>query len=317
MRFSGALRRNERILGFLLTGCMCLAQTEPRPPKRMTTPSPRGRTFTLLYTSEGGPELGAGLHERQTLLTIRSEDGSVFLEQHRSESDAAGAPIGTFRMVSEADPLEKLLEYADRERLENLAPPSGGGPGATVMEIRLEEGNRKIAKTLTSRDIPQIGQLEYFLYQLNQVMTAVRRTPYQAVRVTLAPDTASRRFVVGIENIGTANVCLFDPRTIGHTTPERRTVVRFAELPEERPGVTSPPLRWTELPVQAAVSATPSMVTLKAGERLTVPSASWTARSGVRYLVQGIWSDYTAPGQAAGCYFVRGAAFSENLKIVG
>jgi hypothetical protein len=317
MQSSGALHRNERICWLLLVSCGCHAQTAPRPAqsKRMSTPSPHYRAFTLHYTSTGGPELAPSLHERQTSLTINGADGSVFLEQHRSESDEAGAPIGTFHMAADAEPLQKLLEYADKERLADLAPPTRGGPGTSVMTIGLEEGARKISKTLTSGDIPQIRQLEYFLYQLNQIMTAAKRSPHQAVRVTVAPDTTSRRFLVSIENIGSANVCFYDPRTIGRGSPDRRAGVRFAELPQERPGVTSPPLQWAELQIQAENA--PALVTLKAGERITVPTAAWTtARSGVRYLVQGVWSDYTYPIRAEACYAMRGAAFSENMKIV-
>src|SRR4029077_10290118 len=107
--------------------------------------------------------------------------------------------------------LQKLLEYAMEERLVDLAPPARGGPGTRVNTIALEVDDRKISKKLTSGDIPQIGQLEHFLYQLNQIMFAARQAPYQAVRVTVAPDLPAHRFVVGIENIGKANVCLFDP----------------------------------------------------------------------------------------------------------
>jgi hypothetical protein len=278
------------------------------------------RAFSLNYTSVGGPAMAAGLHERQTSLAVKGEDGSVFLEQHRSESDEAGAPVGTFRAVSDAEPLEKLLEYADKEQLANLAPPARGGPGTTVMSISLEVGTRKILKTLTSGDIPQIGQLEYFLYQLNQIMVAVRKSPYQAVRVAVAPDTASHRFLVSIENIGTANVCFFDPRTIVLASPARWAGIRYAHLPVERPGVTSPPLEWSELPIEstaANAASRPQVVTLKAGERLSMPTASWTTgRSGVKYLVQGMWSDYAGPVRAEGCYSMRGAAFSENLETV-
>jgi hypothetical protein len=197
MRSSGALGRNERIYVFLLASCVCYSQTASGQSKRMSTPSTHGRNFTLSYTSVGGPELAPGLQTRHTSLAINGEDRSVFLEQHRSESDEAGAPIGTFHMVADAEPLQKLLEYADRERLADLAPPTRGGPGTSVMTIRLEEGARRIEKTLTSGDIPQIRQLEYFLYQLNQIMTTAKRSPYQAVRVTLTPDTVARRFLLG------------------------------------------------------------------------------------------------------------------------
>jgi hypothetical protein len=281
----------------------------------MSTPSTRGQPFTLTYTSTGGVELGPKLYERQTSLIIHSSDHSVVLEQHRSESDEAGAPIGIFRWAADPESLQKLIEHAIEERLEDLAPPARGGPGTTVMTIALDLDDRKISKTLTSADIPQIGQLEYFLYQLNQIMFAARQAPYQAVRVTVAPDLPAHRFQVGIENIGKANVCLFDPRTIGSGDPNRWIGVRLAELPQEIPGVTSPPLEWSEIHVQQETGAY-RVLTLKAGERLTVPSASWAhPRQGVKYLVQGVWSDYAASSGSENCYFMRGAGFSENLTV--
>jgi hypothetical protein len=320
MPCSGGLRRNEKIVWFLLVGGIWHAQSVQRPDqsKPMSTPSARGRLFTLNYTSAGGPAMAPGLHKRQTSLTIKSGDRSVSLETHRSESDEAGAPIGTFRMVADAAELQKLLEYADKERLEYVAPPARGGPGTSVMTFGLVEGHRRISKTLTSGDIPQIGQLQYFMYQLNRIMYAATQHPYQAVRVTIASEAGSRRFLVGIENIGAANVCFFDPRTVTLASPDRFAGIRFAELPEERPGVTSPPLKWSELPIRAAnaPAGSPQVVTLKAGERLSMPTTSWTtARSGVRYLVQGVWSDYSAV-RAEGCYSMQGAAFSEHLETV-
>ena len=68
----------------------------------MSTPSTRGQPFILTYTSIGGAELGPKLYERQTSLSIHGADRNVVLEQHRSESDEAGAPIGIFRWA--ADP---------------------------------------------------------------------------------------------------------------------------------------------------------------------------------------------------------------------
>ena len=306
-----------RICWLMLVSCGCQSQTAPRPAesKRMSTPSTRGQPFTLTYTSTGGPEFGPRLYERQTSLTIHSGDRTVLLEQHRSESDEAGAPIGIFRWTADPESLQKLIEYAVKERLEDLAPPTRGGPGTSVMTIALELDGRKISKTLTSADIPQIGQLEYFLYQLNQIMFAARQAPYQAVRVTVARDLPAHRFVVGIENIGKANVCLFDPRAIGSGDPNRWIGVRLAELPQEIPGVTSPPLEWSEIHVQQEAGP-PRVLTLKAGERLAVPSASWSnPRQGVKYLVQGVWSDYATSSGSVDCYFMRGAAFSENLTV--
>ena len=301
----------------MLVSCGCQSQTATRPAesKRMSTPSTRGQPFTLTYTSSGGPELGPSLYERQTSLTIKSADRSVVLEQHRSESDEAGAPIGMFRLAADPESLQKLLEYAVEERLGDLAPPARGGPGTSVMTIALEMDDRKISKMLTSGDIPQIGQLEYFLYQLNQIMFAARQAPYQAVRVTVAADLPAHRFVVGIENIGKANVCLFDPLTIGSGGPDRWIGVRLAELPQEIPGVTSPPLEWSEIHVQPQ-SGPPRIVTLKAGERLTMPPTSWAnPRKGIKYLVQGVWSDYAPSVRSEDCYFMRGAAFSDNLTV--
>src|ERR1700680_286673 len=140
----------------MLVSCGCQSQTATRPAesKRMSTPSTRGQPFTLTYTSSGGPELGPSLYERQTSLTIKSADRSVVLEQHRSESDEAGAPIGMFRLAADPESLQKLLEYAVEERLGDLAPPARGGPGTSVMTIALEMDDRKISRMVTNGGHP-------------------------------------------------------------------------------------------------------------------------------------------------------------------
>jgi hypothetical protein len=120
-----------------------------------------------------------------------------------------------------------------------------------------------------------------------------------------------------LANIGTQDVCFSDPRLLPRDDPYRWAGVRIAEFPPERPGVTSPPLKWTQLflaPPPQPVAVT--RVVLKPGERFAAPTAAWRApRSGVRYLVQAVWSDYTGPREAEGCYQIRGAVFSEGLEV--
>ncbi len=318
MLFSGASFRNEIAAGiFLWNAFCCYGQIRP---ERTKTGGRGVSGFTLDYSSVGGPELGAGVHERESHLRLDSGKQEAVLERHRSESDSGGEPIGTFRAQLPADAFSSVLEYANKERLAELPKSTGGGPGKSAMTVRLEQQNSVVTKTLTSGDIPLLGQLQYFFYQLNRISTALMQHPVQAARVSVAAGDGSRYFNLTIENIGSADICFADPRLLGPGGEDLWAGVRVAEVPVERPGVTSPPLKWTRINLMAKreKAGVAETVVLKPGANFTAPTETWSApHRGANYLVQAVWSNYSGPPEGVGCYRLRGAAFSQNLTILG
>ncbi len=138
----GRCTRSKGVFWLLMAGCLCQEQSPGGPPaqsqgppaqaKPMSTSSARLRPFTLTYTSVGGPALGPGLSQRQSSLTVKSQDRSVFLEQHRSESDAPGEPVindvqlldGVMRLAPELSYLPQL--HQPLQSLARLIEACGG-----------------------------------------------------------------------------------------------------------------------------------------------------------------------------------------------
>src|SRR5450759_4058578 len=73
----------------------------PSQPHRGSVMSERSEGVTKFksveYATEGGPDLGFGLHERETRLRVDLATGEGFLNRHQPTSTEGGEPIGTFR----------------------------------------------------------------------------------------------------------------------------------------------------------------------------------------------------------------------------
>lgn len=282
----------------------------------MGTTTVSGQAYKLEYSLYGGPELGAGVHQREWSLKLDSADGSAFLEKHRSDSDAAGEPVGIFRAQLPPEKFWMLFQLAHRVRLPELAPGGADGPGASLMTLKLEQGETRVEKSFSSRDIAALEQLEPLLEELSRILGAMNNSPVAAIRTMVAYAPRERRFDFIVANIGTEQVCVGDPRFIPPGDPMQWAGVRVAELPEERPGYTSPPLQWVQLPLAKPVQASGVPIVIKAAEKFTAPTAVWSAaRPGVRYIAQAVLSDYSGPRETPGCYRIRGAAFSESVEF--
>lgn len=282
----------------------------------MGTTTASGQSYKLEYSAHGGPELGAGVHEREWSLKLDSADGSASLEKHRSDSDAAGEPVGLFRAQLPPEKFWSLFQLAHRVRLPELAPAGGGGMRSSLMTLKLEQGGARVEKAFSSGDIKALDQLEPLLEELNRIFGAMSNSPVAAIRTMVAYVPRERRFDFVVANIGTEPVCVGDPRFIVPGNPKLWAGVRVAEMPYERPGYTSPPLQWAQVPLSKPVQASGVPIVIKAGEKFTAPTAIWSAaRPGVRYIAQAVLSDYSGPREAPGCYRIRGAAFSEAIEF--
>lgn len=288
-------------------------------PKAQTTP-PKTEPYVLEYLVEGGPTLGEGVHERQSTLRIDERDGTVFEESHRSESDAAGEPIGIFWGRLTEDDLKKYASLVEQVRLAALPAGKGGDFGASTITLKWMKGAAWATRSFSSRDGAILDQLDPLLFALNQLSGSLRTHPLKAIRLSVGflPDSGDGRFAWTATNIGTEPVCFADPRLLPQDTPDRWAGVRFSEYPPEKPGVTAPPLKWSKLALASAPQPlkADALVVLRPGEKFTAPTVPWQpARRGMRNLAQAVFSDYTGSPSVRDCHRIRGAAFSQGFEI--
>jgi hypothetical protein len=308
-----------------MLGTTCGAKDQQPGRRTMTTDAPATSDrpsetpFLFEYSSIGGPELGSGVHERESHLRLNSADHLALLEKHRSDSDAPGEAIGLFRAELPADTFLRIRDLVSKTRLAQLGPPARGGPGTSVITLKYKEGNNEIQKQFTSLDTGLIQQVEDLIFEVVQILVVLNRSPEQAVQVSVSRDPASPSFSLKITNLGTKEVCFADPRYLPSGNQDRYAGVRWAEYPPEQPGMTAPPLQWSFVslapPLKEASSGTREII-LGPGKSFEASTGLWKpTQQGKRYLVQGVLSDYVGPRDVDGCYRIRGAAFSKSIEI--
>lgn len=284
-----------------------------------STSSPAaGAPFVLEYSAEAQKALGTGLRKISSKLIVRSGRREALLEKHRSQSDQAGEPIGTFQAELSERVLASILDKANRTIVPELPPAMGGGPGSTAITLKFEQGERKVTRIFNTGDIATLSAVKELLSELDQLGGQLNRHPKCALQASVAYNGGSTpHFVLTLTNIGTERICFADPRFLPPGDPDCWAGAQVAEFPEEEPGVTAPPLKWTRLPLEVPAEAAPSEpVVLRPGKSFSANTVTWQHRkAGARFLALGVYSDYTGPAVIEGVYRIRGATFSEGLEF--
>lgn len=275
--------------------------------------------FEFRFSSVGGPVLGTDVHERQSLLTLDGLSGTAFFEKHRSESDAEQEPIGLFQGALETSWLVGLQRLVDSLGLQNLAPSSGGGLGASLLTFTYRSSEQSYSKTITNFDGDQVTTIEPLLIELYKKQVTLHDSAVSAITASVNPSAggSTSHFLLTIRNIGRAPVLIADPRWVD-STADCWAGVRFAVLPTEVPGVTSPPLHWEHLMIEPSREDRPDNIDLLVppGSEISFPTRVWRPeRHGVSYLVQGVYSSYLGDGSFQGMYRIRGAVFSKAIEV--
>lgn len=288
-----------------------------------STSSPAaGEPFVLEYSVESGRPLGTGVRKISSRLIIQSERRMAFLEKHRSQSDRAGEPIGTFRDELPESLLARVLDRAIKTVVPEPPSARGGGPGSTVITLRFEQGARKVERIFNTGDMAILAVMADLLTELDQIGDQLSSHPVCALKASVEYKSGpTPGFVLTLTNIGKERICFADPRYLPSDDPDCWAGANVAQLPEEKPGVTSPPLKWTRVPLErpierSAGAAADSIVVLKPGESFSAHTITWQdKRPGTRYLAIGVYSDYTGPSEIDKIYRVRGATFSDGLEF--
>lgn len=277
--------------------------------------------FVLRFKSWGGADLCNGIHSRETELILTGANQLAKMEKHRSESDAEGEAIGWFQMKLDSSAMMKVRNVLMTTPISDLQVVAGAGLGASMLDIEVQESARKYALHIPSNDIASLQRIDPLLNALYSIQDALVSSPVAALRVDVRPqnvrDTWS--FAIVIRNIGAGDVTFVDPRCLD-TSEDTWAGVRIAPFPPEVPGTTSPPLVWSRLRVSrlsAGNQPSSKVVSLHSKEDVAFPTDTWDSavyQTGMRYLVQGVFSDYSNVGDRN--RVIKGAAFSKAIEVV-
>ncbi len=275
-----------------------------------------GKQLQVEYTTQGGAELGGGLHEVELRLRVDAAENVVTYERYQPSSDEGGEPAGSFRAELPANLAAKLQAELAKVDLSKLPSGTEGGPGASHLRIRATQGGRVSEVSLSSRDIPLLSQLEPLVDALDALSLHATEHPLEAVALTLARKPSGGGFTLVLKNVGSRPVVLPDPRALPAASAERpphSAGVRVAAYPRTPPGVTAPPLEWSYLPLSHRSGAA-APVTLAPGQEARFDTEPLSGGKG-RHLAQGIYSSYQAAKSDAGAAPVLGRLLSEALEV--
>jgi hypothetical protein len=274
------------------------------------------------YAIEGGPEMGPGIHEIETSLRIRLDTGEAFLEQHQPSSAEGGEPMGTFKGPLPAELLSHLRAALGDATLWSLPPSTAGGPGSSLIWVRMSSATGARELRVSSRDIDALGKIDPLLAILNDAVTETMAHPFQAVQFSVRSQLPigghAPTFAISVKNVGTETVALPDLKVFGGDVeehPDRDLSVRVAAYPDERPGYTAPPLVWERLAF-AMPGVAPALSLLAPGQEAMREQIVWTpSHPGERHLAQAGFAFYGGPPVVEGHLVIKGRALSEAVEI--
>lgn len=288
---------------------------------KSSAPQVTGNTNALRieYEWKSGPTLGVDLQERRRTLVIDEKSSTVTYEQHRSESDAPGEAIGIYKMSLPATLPNEVMAVLNLLNPQALRPTTGGGPGVSLMTLRVRDKATHFEKNVTSQDFELLSKFERLMDRFQGIQAAALQHPVSVLKasVQMIEEASQIFFELRFENIGISPLVLANPLQITHPTSDLQAIVQVAYFPEERPGFTAPPLEWETLhlvpPKGTAISAD---IVLSSKQAWSARTERWnSAHRNARHLAQGVYSSYNGNAYENDIYRIRGAVFSDALEV--
>jgi hypothetical protein len=271
----------------------------------------------LDYNLVDGPDLGAGVHERDTRLRVDLGAGVVFVERHQPGSDAGGEAIGNFSASVPAETVARLRSALGTVDLASLPAAAEGGPGFTGIELRYLAAGKTQRVVYTVRDAELSERLEPITSILDELLVLALAHPLQAIELTV--ERAGDGFVLVLKNVGSEAIAVRDPRALpADDAGAEAAGVRVALRPRTEPGVTPPPPEWRFLALAPAPAAAPDAppLVLAPGAELRCPTLAWKpSEPSTRHLVQAVFSSYRASAIDSRALLVRGRVYSEAILV--
>lgn len=279
----------------------------------------------IQYDTTEGRAMGAGVQRVERRLTIAGTPALATYKSVRAPLDTPGAPIGVFATALTEEQAKALRRSAHAANWSPPQAPGRGGPGRSYMHLLYEDDAVQGRLGFSQMDIEVMGQVEPLLEQLRGVVGLVISHPKRALRVSVVrgpgPNAA---FELVLENIGTSPFCMYDPSRLSSTPGDAWAAVQVAVVEPSVPGVTDPPLQWKSVALQpttavrkAKASPTPPSIVLQPRTPARFPTEKWDPPPGQSYVAQAVVHDYEAPEDIDGLPCLRGAAFSEHLRVAG
>lgn len=286
--------------------------------------APETSSDRLEYSAIGGAELGLSLHEFETSLRIDLKTSVAFLEAHQPTSDRGGEPLGSSRAVVPAELAVQLREVLDDIDLGGVPRSKLNAPGRSTIRLKRTTDGSSTEAVFSNRDLDVRLGLGQLMQTLDDIVAFVAETPYQAIRLSLAamPGATGEAFEVKLGNVGSEPVLLPDLAALGRRSashPHHWFGVRIAEYPETPAGYTPPPFNWMRVEVAPASPALEpkGLSRLEPGQALAFRTGALRkVASGVRHLVQAIFSSYAGDAVVDGRVVIRGRALSTALRWV-
>ncbi|HTV22387.1 MAG TPA: hypothetical protein VMG12_27050 [Polyangiaceae bacterium] len=279
----------------------------------------------LEYSSVGGAQLGLSLHEYETSLRIDLNTSVAFLEDHQPSSDRGGEPLGSSRAVVPADLAVQLREVLDDTDLGGVPRSKRGGSSRSSIRLKRTTDGEVAEAVFSNRDLDVRRGLGSLMQTLDDIVSFVAETPYQAIRLSVqeAPSSAGTAFEVKLKNVGSEVVVLPDLMDLARNSvdhPHHWFGVRIAEYPETPAGFTPPPFNWVRVELVAPsspASAAKGLSRLEPGRELAFRTGVLRQVAGnERHLVQAMFSSYAGDAVVDGRVVIRGRALSTALRWV-
>ena len=291
-------------------------------PMNMTSSAPQVTNNTnalrVEYEWKSGASLGVGLQERQRTLVIDEKSSSVTYEQHRSESDAPGEAIGIYLMPLHSTLIGEVIAVIHSLKLTELRPTTGGGPGVSLMTLRVQDKATHFEKNITSQDFELLSKLESLIDKFQGIQGDALQHPISVLKasVQMIEESSNVVFELKLENLGVAPLVLANPLQIARQTSDLQAIVQVAYFPEERAGFTAPPLEWKALHLVPPKGAATADIVLNPKQVWSARTERWNpAHHNARYLAQGVYSNYNGNAYDKDVYRIRGAVFSDALEV--
>ena len=291
-------------------------------------PAPGADTYWFEMVTEGGPELGPGLHQTQGLLRVDLLSGDANEEIHQPPSDQGGDVIGVFRSRLAPDQLSKLRSVL--EKGDWTARPSSalGGPGTSAIRFTVHRGGHPRSATYSSMDVATQVAFEPLIGEVGRVSAELRAHPWEALRLEIARGGSSKKSLVFrliVKNVGMRPVAIVDPLELPSPPSEDSErpgsefagfrIAMFPQMPDDS---TPPPLEWESIGLAGKRPSTPvaRTRTIEAGDQLVFDSEPWhPTQRRVNHLVQALISAYQVSKKPSPARLIRGALFSEALEV--
>lgn len=283
--------------------------------------TPETITDWLEYSSLGGAELGLSLHEYETSLRVDLKTSLAFLEAHQPSSERGGEPLGSSRAVVPVELAAQLRAVLDDIDLGGV-PRGRRGLGRSTIRLKRTTDASSVEAVFSNRDLDVRLGLGSLMQTLDDIVSFVAETPYQAIRLSVLPLPSGDAFEVKVKNVGSELVLLPDLMELARKSanhPHHWFGVRVAEYPETPPGFTPPPFNWVRVEVAPAslASGAKGLSSLAPGSEIAFRSGALRkVASGVRHLAQAVFSSYAGDAVVDGRVVIRGRALSTALRWV-